>query len=227
MSSAPDWSKDTNKLTELTEMLTEQEEKNKSNDDLKKLVDSIESVTIYEGRVKNDQKTWKIKLAGVDTPLSVDAEALTTPRVFSQQHLKWTNSPAPHFKPGKWNVFVAYLSERAEQKQTESESEEVYIAETVYEALMELDAINPEHIKKKKGYIPIDGYRGIQHYTLKEITEGLGFKYNSKVLSDTLTQLGYKKEETSLKWIQGLKRPVRVWLFYEPKVQTGTDCKKT
>lgn len=179
------------------------------------LLDAVEHVTIYEGRIRDDPKVWEICITGLNNPLKIDSEQLDSARAFRRQFLKLTDNPAPPLSPSDWYTFITSLSERAEHKKSVEESDNVYIAETVLEAILDLPAIKPGSVTKHKGFVPIDGYRCVHHHTVKELTEGLGFKFTGRILSDTLTQLGYKEEGTRLKWINELKRAVRFWWFKE------------
>lgn len=186
------------------------------------LLEAVESVTIYEGRIRDDPKLWEICFKGLNTPLKIDSEQLDSAGPFRRKFLKLTDTPAPPLKASDWFAFIAGLSERAEHKKSLEESDNVYIAETVMEAIRAQNIIKLESATTHKGYVPIDGYRCVHHHTVKELTEGLGFKFTGRILSDTLTQLGYKEEGTKQIRVKGLKNPVRFWRF--PEAVFVFDC---
>lgn len=191
------------------------EDVDKLNYTIRELLDCISEVTIYEGRLKDDPKFWIITFNGSNTPLKIDAEDLIVQKRFLQKYFKLSNTPAPRMKTDEWETFLRALSARATVGTYHEETDNVYIAETVLEKIRDLPKIKKEMATWSKGYIEQDGYRCVHHNTIKESVEGLGFKFTGRILSDTLTQLGYKEEGTNEIWINELKKPVRFWWFKE------------
>lgn len=183
--------------------------------EVRTFIDSIESVTIYEGRIKDDPKTWEIKFNGIDTPLKIDAEELDSTKTFRRKFLKLTNTPAPGFRASDWYLSLKFLAEKATLKKTAEESDNVFVAESLFELIRDLQEIKKEHVLKSKGYVAHEGFRCVHLYTIKELMEGLNFKLTPRILSTTLTELGYKSEGTPALWVKGLKKHVRFWWFSE------------
>lgn len=65
------------------------------NPQINMLLDAVECVTIYEGRIPDDPKVWEIVFKGLNTPLKIDSEQLDSAGAFRRQYLKLTDTPAP------------------------------------------------------------------------------------------------------------------------------------
>jgi hypothetical protein len=183
--------------------------------DAREFITSVTEVTIFEGRIKDDPKYWEIKFNGLDTPIKIEAEDLDSSIAFKRKFLKLTNTPAPPLKASEWFIALKYWSEKATQGKYAEESDNVYVAERLFEEIRGLTKIERDHVLRAKGYVIHDGHRCVQHHTIKALMEGLGFKLNPRLVSDTLTQLGYKNPGSEKIWINALKKPVRFWWFKE------------
>jgi len=200
------------------------EEVGKLDYEVRTFLDTIESVTICEGRIKEDPKTWEIKFNGINTPLEIDAEALDSTIAFRRKYLKLTNTPAPGIKGSEWYICLKYMAEIATISQTREESDNVFVAEALFELIRDLTPIKKELVLKgAKGYVPHEGYRCVHLYVIKELMEGLNFKLTPRILSTSLTQLGYKEEGTPAIYVKDLKKHVRFWWFKEEHFNGGVD----
>lgn len=190
--------------------------------EVRTFLECIEEVTIYEGQIKDDPKYWEFKFKGLDTPLKIEAEELTSSKAFQTKYIKLANTPAPCFKANEWYLILKALAEQAKLSQYVEESDNVYVAKSLFELIQDLPPIKKELVLRgAKGYVPHEGYRCVHLYTIKELMEGLNFKLNPRILSTTLTQLGYKEEGTPALWIKELNKHVRFWWFKEEHFNGG------
>lgn len=177
------------------------------------LLNCVRKVTIYAGRIKDDPKYWEIYFEGLDTPIKIESELMDSSRSFRRQFLKLTDTPAPPLSASDWFTFVAALSEKAERGAYSEESDNVYIAEGLFELILGLPAIKKETVMQAKGYVLHEGFRCVHWHTIEELMEAHGFKLSKQILSSTLTQLGYKEEGTQAFRVKG--RLTRFWFFKE------------
>lgn len=192
----------------------------------KQFIESIESVEISEGVIKDDPKYWTFKFRNIADPIKIDAELLDNPTAFRKKYLKLTNKPAPPLDIGSWYDVLDMLSETATYTTYEEESDEVYLAKTIMAEIQSLGVINvedpklkkdPSRIYKTRGYISkkYGSYncKCIHHSIIKNIVEEAGFKFTPRIVSGSLTQLGYKLPSSKSITIHGLD--VRVWAFVQ------------
>lgn len=192
----------------------------KLNYEVRGFLDSILEVTIYEGRIKDDPKYWEIKFNGLDTPLKIEAEDLDSSKAFRRKYLKLTNMPAPPLSTTDWYIVLKALGENANHGQYVEESDNVYVTETLFERIRELQQIKMDSALKAKGYVLYNGYRCIHYNTIKDLMEALNFKLTPRILSDTLTQMGYKEPGTPAIWVKELNKVVRFWWFKAEKFES-------
>jgi hypothetical protein len=180
------------------------------------LVSNITKVEIEVGHVKSDPTTWNIHFKG-DKVIRINSKKIEVESVFRQEYITTFNKASPFFKKKDWGTFVGYLSDIATVVQSKEETENVYVAQQLMEILLEYNITTDSNMiiqKNAFGRFFFDNgnkYCVLSNQIKHEVEEELGFKFNPKILSETLTDLGYKDAGTTAIRING-KRP-RFWLF--------------
>ena len=181
-----------------------------------KLIHSIEKVVILKGKISNDPAIWEIHISG--KVLKVDSEKIETQRAFRNQYLKVFNAPAPLVTSENWLKIVAGMSEIAEVVTAGEESERVYIANRVFEKVCELKVTDDRGLAAAgKCMLNHQGYLCVISKKIEEIVQTAGYKIAFIPLSESMTELGLKKEGTESVWYG---KTIRSWWFIQSKVLT-------
>ena len=139
--------------------------------------------------------------------------------------MKAFRSPAPLIKHDLWLKIVALMGETAEVVKAGEESERVYIANQVFEKICELQVIDDRaSAAAGKGMLDYQGYYCVTSKKVEEIVQAAGYKIPFNWLSETMTELGLKKEGSESIWYS--RKSIRSWCFIQSKVlnQRKEEC---
>jgi len=184
-----------------------------------KLYGMIEKVRIVKGRISSDPVIWEFHMIG-KLVLKIDTERLEKHGVFRQQYLKEFCMPAPDIKGKEWLKVLSALVEddKTEHVEAPEESERVFIAKQMFEIVCRYDVSEDSEdafaglylyktvLKKDdKTYfcMPSDKFLGL--------VSSAGFKIPSNLLSETMTELGFKCNGTPR--VRYCGPQVRSWCF--------------
>lgn len=178
---------------------------------LAKLVDAVEKVVIYKGKIPSDPHIWEVYIA--DKILRIDAENLTSPHTFQKKYLKEFHSSAPRVSSDQWDMFVTLMGEDAEIVTAKEESENVYCANRIMGEISQLsETEDKEEAWSRQILLRHEGYLCLVSGKIEEIVHVLNFKIAPNILSRTMTDLRYKTEGTKTIRCDG-RRP-SFWWFY-------------
>jgi len=180
-----------------------------------KLVHSIERVVIREGKIPSDPVIWEIYISG--KVLRIDAEKIENLGVFRSQYVKAFRSPAPSMKSDMWLQLVAAMGEMAEVVRAGEESERVYIANQVFEKVCELRITDDrQDAAAGRGMLDYQGHFCVTSKKIEDIVQTAGYRIAFNSLSETMTELGLKKEGSENIWYGN--KSIRSWWFFQSKV---------
>ncbi|MEN6290439.1 MAG: hypothetical protein ABFD07_00280 [Methanobacterium sp.] len=177
-----------------------------------KLYNAIEKVEINRGILEEDPIVWEIHISGKN--LKIDAEKLESQGAFRVQFLRAFNRPAPKVSSKEWEIIIELLAEeKSEIIENEEESENVYIAEQIFECIKripisedEADALNGRCLLRKGELCLLKAQK------ITEIARELGFNVVPNRLSPVMTKLNFKKAGT--RNVRLDKIDTRVWEFF-------------
>lgn len=182
---------------------------------IEKMIESIEKVVIREGKVPSDPVVWEVYISG--KVLRIDAEKIENQKVFRSQYVKAFRTTAPLMKPDMWLQIVAVMGEMAEVVKAGEESERVYIANQVFEKVCELQVTEDRGIAAAgRGMLDYQGYFCAPSKKIEEIVQAAGYRIAFNSLSETMTELGLKKEGSEN--IRYDNKSIRSWWFVKSKV---------
>lgn len=182
---------------------------------VEKMIASIEKVIIREGKLSSDPVIWEIHISR--KVLRIDAEKIENQKVFRSQYVKAFRTPAPSMKSDIWLKIVEMMGETAEVVRAGEESERVYIANQVFEKVCELRITDDKQdAATGRGMLDYQGHFCVTSKKIEEIAQVAGYRIAFSSLSETMTELGLKKEGSENIWYGN--KSIRSWWFFQSKV---------